>query len=118
MSLDSNFSADKKSPGKLRNGVAITGWAAALGARRVLSEEVDRAFGMPIGKLRSRAGIESVSYAVKGETEVSLGAQAMERALGVAGCQVKEIDWIIASSETHVAYPSLAAQLHKRVGTR
>jgi 3-oxoacyl-[acyl-carrier-protein] synthase III len=118
MSLDSNFSADKKSPGKLGDGVAITGWAAALGSRRVLSEEVDRAFGMPIGKLRSRAGIESVSYAVEGETEVSLGAQAMERALGVAGCQAKEIDWIIASSETHVAYPSLAAQLHKRAKAR
>jgi 3-oxoacyl-[acyl-carrier-protein] synthase-3 len=118
MSLDSNLSADKKSPGKLRNVVAITGWAAALGARRVLSEEVDRAFGMPIGKLRSRAGIESVSYAVEGETEVSLGAQAMQRALSVAGCQAKEIDWIIASSETHVAYPSLAAHLHKRANAR
>jgi 3-oxoacyl-[acyl-carrier-protein] synthase-3 len=98
--------------------VAITGWAAALGARRVLSEEVDRAFGMPIGKLRSRAGIESVSYAVEGETEVSLSAHAMQQALSVAGCQANEIDWIIASSETHVEYPSLAAQLHKRAGVR
>jgi 3-oxoacyl-[acyl-carrier-protein] synthase-3 len=118
MSLDSNFSVDKKSSSELRNGVAITDWAAALGSRRVLSEEVDRAFGMPIGKLRSRAGIESVSYAVEGETEVSLGAQAMQQALSVAACQAKEIDWIIASSETHVAYPSLAAQLHKRAKAR
>jgi 3-oxoacyl-[acyl-carrier-protein] synthase III len=118
MSPDSNLSAKEKSAGKVRDGVAITGWAAALGARRVLSEEVDRAFGMPIGKLRSRAGIESVSYAAEGETELTLGAQAMHQALGVAGCQAKEIDWIIASSETHVAYPSLAAQLHKRAGVR
>ena len=118
MSSESKLSAETKSPGKLRNGVAITGWAAALGARRVLSEEVDRAFGMPIGKLRSRAGIESVSYAVEGETEVSLGAQALQQALGVAACEAKDIDWIIASSETHVAYPSLAAQLHKRANVR
>jgi 3-oxoacyl-[acyl-carrier-protein] synthase III len=105
MSPDSNLSPEEKSVGRGCAGVAITGWAAALGARRVLSEEVDRAFGMPIGKLRSRAGIESVSYAAEGETELTLGAQAMQQALGVAGCQPEEIDWIIASSETHVEYP-------------
>jgi 3-oxoacyl-[acyl-carrier-protein] synthase III len=118
MSSHSNLSSEKKASGSMRDGVAITGWAAALGARRVLSEEVDRAFGMPIGKLRSRAGIESVSYAGEGETELTLGAQALQGALDVAGCQAKEIDWIIASSETHVAYPSLAAQLHKRASAR
>jgi 3-oxoacyl-[acyl-carrier-protein] synthase-3 len=118
MSSHSNSSTEKKASGSVRDGVTITGWAAALGARRVLSEEVDRAFGMPIGKLRSRAGIESVSYAAEGETELTLGAQALQRALDVAGCQAKEIDWIIASSETHVAYPSLAAQLHKRANVR
>src|SRR6202051_4508603 len=118
MSSHSNLSTEKKASGSARDGVAITGWAAALGARRVLSEEVDRAFGMPIGKLRSRAGIESVSYAVEGETELTLGAQAMRRALEVAGCDANEIDWIIASSETHVEYPSLAAQLHKRANVR
>jgi len=73
---------------------------------------------MPIGKLRSRAGIESVSYAAEGETELTLGAEAMQQALRVAECQANEIDWIIASSETHVAYPSLAAQLHKRANVR
>jgi len=118
MSSNPNLSADKKASGVVLDGVAITGWAAALGARRVLSEEVDRAFGMPIGKLRSRAGIESVSYAAEGETELTLSAEAMQRALRVAECQANEIDWIIASSETHVAYPSLAAQLHKRANVR
>jgi 3-oxoacyl-[acyl-carrier-protein] synthase-3 len=118
MSSRSNLSAEKGASGPVRAAVAITGWAAALGTRRVLSEEVDRAFGMSIGKLRSRAGIESVSYAADGETELTLGAQALQRALDVAECQAKEIDWIIASSETHVAYPSLAAQLHKRASAR
>jgi 3-oxoacyl-[acyl-carrier-protein] synthase III len=118
MSPDSNLAREEKSPGKAGDGVAITGWAAALGARRVLSEEVDRAFGMPIGKLRTRAGIESVSYAAEGETELTLGAQAMQQALSVAGCEANDIDWIIASSETHIEYPSLAAQLHKRTKVR
>src|SRR6202162_4411649 len=118
MNSNSNLPPKENLAGEVCDGVAITGWAAALGARRVLSEEVDRAFGMPIGKLRTRAGIESVSYAAEGETELTLGAQAMQQALGVAGCQAKEIDWIIASSETHVEYPSLAAQLHKRASAR
>jgi 3-oxoacyl-[acyl-carrier-protein] synthase III len=118
MSPDSNLTSEGKSPRQVRDGVAITGWAAALGARRVLSEEVDRAFGMPIGKLRSRAGIESVSYAAEGETELTLSAQAIQRALEVAGCGPDEIDWIVASSETHLQYPSLAAQLHKRAKVR
>jgi 3-oxoacyl-[acyl-carrier-protein] synthase-3 len=118
MSSHSILSTEKKASDSVRDGVAITGWAAALGTRRVLSEEVDRAFGMSIGKLRSRAGIESVSYAAEDETELTLGAQALQRALDVAGCPAQEIDWIIASSETHVAYPSLAAQLHKRAGVR
>ena len=118
MSTGAKIPVEKELAGLVRDGVAITGWAAALGSRRVLSEEVDRAFGMTIGKLRSRAGIESVSYAAEGETELTLGAQAMQRALDVASCEADEIDWIIASSETHVAYPSLAAQLHKSAAAR
>lgn len=36
--------------------VLIAGSSASLGSRRIPSEEVDRAFGMPPGKLRLRAG--------------------------------------------------------------
>jgi 3-oxoacyl-[acyl-carrier-protein] synthase III len=118
MNSNSNLPPKENLAGEVCDGVAITGWAAALGARRVLSEEVDRAFGMPIGKLRTRAGIESVSYAGEGETELTLGAQAMQQALSVAGCEANDIDWIIASSETHIEYPSLAAQLHKSTNVR
>jgi 3-oxoacyl-[acyl-carrier-protein] synthase-3 len=118
MNPNANLSPKEKLRGEVCDGAAITGWAAALGARRVLSEEVDRAFGMPIGKLRTRAGIESVSYAAEGETELTLGAQAMQQALSVAGCEANDIEWIIASSETHIEYPSLAAQLHKSTKVR
>jgi 3-oxoacyl-[acyl-carrier-protein] synthase III len=96
----------------------ITGSGLALGSRVVPSEEVDRAFGMPVGKLRSRAGIESLAYAAEDETEVSLGAQAINEALQSAACLAHEIDSIVATSETHHLYPSLAAQLHSRVGAR
>jgi 3-oxoacyl-[acyl-carrier-protein] synthase III len=96
----------------------IAGSGLALGSRVVPSEEVDRAFGMPIGKLRERAGIESLAYAVEGECEVTLGAHAANEALQTAGCAADEIDSIIATSETHHLYPSLAAQLHSRIGVR
>src|SRR6516164_5503502 len=85
------------------------------GSRVVVSEEVDRAFGMPIGKPRKRAGIESLAYASKGENEVTLGAKAAEQALHAASCGAQKLDWIIATSETHYNYPALAPQLHSRL---
>jgi hypothetical protein len=36
---------------------------------------------MPSGKLRKRAGIESLAYAAEGEDEVALGIRAAELAL-------------------------------------
>jgi 3-oxoacyl-[acyl-carrier-protein] synthase III len=98
--------------------VALTGWAAMLGSQRVPSEEVDRAFGMPLGKLRERAGIESLSYAAAEQSELTLGDAALRQALHVADCPPLELDWIVASSETHREYPSLAAQVHKQIGAR
>jgi 3-oxoacyl-[acyl-carrier-protein] synthase-3 len=88
------------------------------GSRNVLSEEVDRAFGMPIGKLRTRAGIESLAYASDGESELTLAAKSVEEALRGASCGAQELDWIIATSETHHEYPALAAQLHSRLQAR
>ena len=90
----------------------LCGSGAALGARIVASEEVDREFGMPPGKLRKRAGIESVARAAANESEVTLGARAAQEALRAAGCAARDVDWIMATSETHHSYPSLAAQLH------
>jgi len=91
---------------------AIIASAAAYGTNRLPSEEVDREFGMPIGKLRKRAGIESIARAGENESELTLGAQAAQQALHAAGCGAGEIDWILATSETHHSYPSLGAQLH------
>ena len=93
----------------------IAGSSAVAGSRVIPSEEVDRAFGMPVGKLRSRAGIESLAYAAEDENEVTLGAKAAEGALRAAICGARQLDWIIATSETHHDYPSLSAQLHSRL---
>lgn len=92
--------------------------SSVQGSRVVPSEEVDRAFGMPIGKLRKRAGIESLAYASKGENEVNLGTKAAEQALHAASRGAPSLDWIIATSETHHDYPGLAAQLHSRLLAR
>ncbi len=103
-----------------KNGapVFIAGSSAATGSRVIPSEEVDRAFGMPAGKLRGRAGIESLAYAAAGENELALGARAAHEALRVASCGPQQLDWIIATSETHHDYPSLSAQLHSRLLVR
>jgi 3-oxoacyl-[acyl-carrier-protein] synthase III len=96
----------------------LTGSSAVPGSRLLPSEEVDRAFGMPAGKLRSRAGIESLAYAAEGENELTLAATAAQEALRAASCGTQEMDWIIATSETHHDYPSLSAQLHSRLLVR
>lgn len=98
--------------------VIIVGSDAVVGSRRIPSEDVDRAFGMPSGKLRLRAGIESLAYAADDENELVLGARAAQHALHAASCGAQELDWILATSETHRGYPSLAAQLHSQLLAR
>jgi 3-oxoacyl-[acyl-carrier-protein] synthase-3 len=92
--------------------------SSAQGSRVISSGVVDRAFGMPVGKLLNRAGIESLAYASEGETELTLGAKVAQEALHAASSGAQELDWIIATSETHLGYPSLAAQLHARLLAR
>src|SRR6266849_6295185 len=96
----------------------LTGSSAVLGSRLLPSEEVDRAFGMPVGKLRSRAGIESLAYVAESENELTLAAKAAQESLRAASCGAQQLDWIVATSETHHDYPSLSAQLHSRLLVR
>jgi len=98
--------------------VYVLGSASAFGSRLVPSEDVDHAFGMPAGKLKTRAGIHSFAHAAEGEDEGSLGAQACREVLHNAGEKPEDLDWILAASETHHAYPSLSAILHGRLRLR
>lgn len=95
-------------------GVLVSS-SAAMGSRLIPSEEVDRAFGMPVGKLRGRAGIESLAYAAEGENELTLGTRAAQEALRAVSCSAQQLDCLIATSETHHGYPSFSAQLHSRL---
>ena len=110
-------SSEQKSPASPAQSV-LTGSSAVPGSRLLPSEEVDRAFGMPVGKLRSRAGIESLAYVAQSENELTLAATAAQEALRVASCGAQELNWIVATSETHHDYPSLSAQLHSRLLVR
>lgn len=96
----------------------VIGSASAFGSRLVPSEDVDHAFGMPSGKLKNRAGILSFAHAGPDEDEGSLGAQACQRALHDASEPPEDLDWILAASETHHAYPSLSAILHAKLRLR
>ena len=96
----------------------VSGSSVAIGSRVIPSEEVDSAFGMPVGKLRARAGIESLAYAAEAENELTLGASAAQAALQAVSRGAHQLDWIVASSETQRVYPSLSAQLHSRLLVR
>jgi 3-oxoacyl-[acyl-carrier-protein] synthase III len=117
-SLSSVTAVSPKQHPVTQSSVIIASSSAAVGSRRISSEEVDRAFGMPAGKLRLRAGIESLAYAADDENELTLGARAAQQALRAAACGPQELDWIIATSETQRGYPSLAAQLHSQLLAR
>ncbi len=95
--------------------VYLTAAASVFGSRILPSEKVDEAYGMPIGKLRARAGILSVAYAAENECEETLAADACRKALEHCGENAENLDGVIAASETHHAYPSLAAALHARL---
>src|SRR5437879_9449217 len=96
----------------------LTGSSAVPGSCFLPAEEVERAFGMPAGKLRSRAGIESLAYVAPSENELTLAATAAHDALPASFCGAQELNWIVATSETHHDYPSLSAQLHSRLLVR
>jgi 3-oxoacyl-[acyl-carrier-protein] synthase III len=100
------------------SNVYVVGSGSAFGSRIIPSEDIDRAFGMPIGKLKNRAGIVSVAHISENENESTLGAQAASRALQCAGGEARSVDWIVAASETHHAFPSLSAVLHANLGLR
>ena len=69
--------------------IIIASSCAVVGSRTIPSDEVDRAFGMPPGKLRLRAGIESLAYAAEDENELTLGARAAQQTLHAAACGVQ-----------------------------
>jgi 3-oxoacyl-[acyl-carrier-protein] synthase-3 len=117
-SLSSVTAVSSREESVAHSTVIIASSSATVGSRKISSEEVDRAFGMPAGKLRLRAGIESLAYAAEDENELTLGARAAQQALHAAACGPQELDWIIATSETQRGYPSLAAQLHSQLLAR
>ena len=100
------------------SAVCLLGSGAVFGSRMIPSDQVDAAFAMPKGKLRRRAGIESLAHATENEDELTLATHAAQSALQAARCTAQQLDWIIATSETHRSYPSLAALLHSQLLAR
>ncbi|HKV25164.1 MAG TPA: 3-oxoacyl-[acyl-carrier-protein] synthase III C-terminal domain-containing protein [Candidatus Acidoferrum sp.] len=117
-SPEEDFGTEERHARALKTAVVIACSSTAVGSWRIPSEEIDRAYGMPEGKLRKRAGIVSLAYAAEDETELTLGAGAGQEALTSAECSAQELDWILASSETHIGLPSLAARLHSQLLAR
>jgi 3-oxoacyl-[acyl-carrier-protein] synthase-3 len=90
----------------------LVGWGTAVGARRVSAEELEREFSLKAGKISKGAGIESVARVEGGEDELTLAARACEAALACGDAGMDAVGCIIATSETHLGFPSLGARLH------
>jgi len=100
------------------SGAEIAGWGWAVGRECVEVARVEKEFGLSPGRIRERAGIESVARVMPGENELTLGGAAAESALEMGGAKREEIDWIVASSETMLTQPSLGAALHSQLHLR
>lgn len=94
-----------------RQTAAVVGWAGTVGSNHVCAAALESEFSLPAGKISRRAGIESVSRAASNEDEVAMGARAADAALARAGAGISQIDWLLATSETFLGFPSLAATL-------
>jgi 3-oxoacyl-[acyl-carrier-protein] synthase-3 len=90
----------------------FAGWGAALGSECVSIARVEEELCLSEGTLAKGAGIQSVRRASHEENEILLAKRAAERALQMAGVSAEGMDWIIATSETFLAYPSFSASLH------
>jgi 3-oxoacyl-[acyl-carrier-protein] synthase-3 len=90
----------------------IVGWGSALGSESISIARVETEFGCSIGKLRDRAGIETIRRVSAGEDEIALGRLAAQTALKSAGISARALNYIVGTSETFLGLPSFAATLH------
>jgi len=109
--------AERGTSVELNNHVSLgaggfSGWGAALGSECVPIAGVEEEFHLPEGTLAKRAGIDSVRRASREENEILLAKMAAERALQMASVSAERPDWIIATSETFLGFPSFSASLH------
>jgi 3-oxoacyl-[acyl-carrier-protein] synthase III len=91
---------------------AIAGWGFSLGSSAVDSADVDREFGLTEGTLCRKTGIHSLARAQSGDSEVTLAREACQAA---AGGSLADVDLLLATSETNVGHPALAAALHEQL---
>jgi 3-oxoacyl-[acyl-carrier-protein] synthase-3 len=90
----------------------ILGWGTSLGGIIVPSKQVDAEFGLRAGTLKERAGIETLRRATSEEDIVSLAKNAALAALQKSGASPQDLDWILATSETFLGFPSFATRIH------
>ncbi len=98
--------------------VGISGWGIALGSVRVKAAALEGEYSLAPGTLEQRAGIESVARVKVQEDEITLAHRAVKAALDQSGVDAGDVDWIVATSETFLGYPSLGSLLHSRLLAR
>jgi 3-oxoacyl-[acyl-carrier-protein] synthase-3 len=99
--------------GPIRGQVAIAAWGYHLGGAPVASAQVDREFGLAEGTLESRTGIASLARAGNGEGEAELARKACE---SLPDGSLRDVSLLLATSETNIGHPGLAAKLHGELG--
>jgi 3-oxoacyl-[acyl-carrier-protein] synthase III len=80
--------------------IRILGTGAALPKQVVCSCTLDTHFGLPPGTIVKRTGVERRHRVGSGESAVTLGALAAQRALEAAGVDATDVDLVLNASGT------------------
>ncbi len=97
-------------------GMAILGTGAALPHRKVTAAEVDALVGKREGWTARRVGVAD-RYFCESESQIDLAVDAARQALSTAGCQVDEIDVVVAASAVpYQPIPATAPLVQRQLG--
>lgn len=101
----------------MKRAVRIIGTGHVLPGQEVLSQELDRQLGLPIGKVEKVGGVHKRYFATNKDNAAKLAAAAAQQALNAAGLTLKDIDCLVATSATmDQGMPSNAALIHHELG--
>src|SRR5438445_7966162 len=96
---------------------AITGWGSYVPAKVMTNSDVARMVDTSDEWIRSRTGISERRVAGPGETTVSMGTLAAQRALERAAIAARDIDLVICASTTpDYLLPSSASLVQQQLG--
>jgi 3-oxoacyl-[acyl-carrier-protein] synthase-3 len=99
------------------SGARIAGIGTAVPAGSLSSAELEESLGLEPGWIVARTGIESRRIAAPAETAATLGTAAALNAVGAAGIEPADVDYVVVATSTpDFTLPATASLLQAALG--